>query len=144
MTDLGGDLLVETMNKIESGDYETYRQDDSMATEAPKITPALGEIDWNKSSAEIHNLVRGLSPRPAAYTLLNNAKIAIVRTRPADKLIHGKPGIVLFADVKKGLIVGCGSGALELLEIKPESRNVMSGAEFVRGKRIAAGVKFGE
>jgi methionyl-tRNA formyltransferase len=144
MADLGGDLLIETMNKIESGEFEMTRQDDSRATAAPKITPELGRIDWSKPAEKIHNLVRGLSPRPAAYTFFNGTKMTIIRTRPADKPLHGKPGAVLFADAAKGLIVSCGSGALELLEVKPESRGVMNGAEFVRGKRIAAGAMFGE
>lgn len=144
MADMGGELLIETMNKIEAGDFDTISQADSEATPAPKLTPELGRIDWSKPAGEIHNLVRGLSPRPAAFTFFNSMKMAILKTRLADKPIHGKPGFVLFADPGRSLIVGCGSGALELLEIKPESRKAMSGAEFVRGKRIAAGDRFGE
>lgn len=144
MADLGGDLLVETMDKIEHGDFKTSVQKNSDATKAPKIYPELGKIDWAKSSSEIHNLVRGLSPKPAAYTFHNRAKIAILKTRIADYGEKAGPGEIVFVDGKSGLVVGCGEGALEILQIKPESRKDMSGAEFVRGQRIRKGVFFGE
>jgi methionyl-tRNA formyltransferase len=144
MADLGGDLLLETMDKIELGDYETHVQDDSEATKAPKIFPELGRIDWIKKAHEIHNRVRGLSPSPAAYSFHNGAKIAILKTGIVEYGEKVNPGEAVLADGKKGLVVGCGEGALEILQVKPESRKVMTGAEYVRGMRIEKGAIFGE
>jgi methionyl-tRNA formyltransferase len=144
MADAGGDLLVETMNKVENGNYEMIAQDDSEATLAPKIFPDLGKIDWNGKAAEIHNLVRGLSPKPAAYTFFEGHKLSIIKSGIAEKDFKGGPGVIILADGKKGMVVACGDGALDLLRVKPASRNEMSGAEFVRGCRIESGMKFGE
>lgn len=144
MADMGGDLLAETMDKIEKGKYRTIIQDDSEATKAPKISPELGKIDWSKPANEIHNLIRGLSPKPAAYISYGRAKISILRTEIAENQIEGDPGTVVIADGKRGLVVACGDGALELIQVKPESRKVMSGAEFVRGSRITSGMIFGD
>lgn len=144
MADIGGDLLVETMDRIEKGKFKTVAQDDSEATSAPKISPETGRIDWNKPARVVHNLVRGLSPRPGAYTFYKGDKLSILRTGIAEKDFKGAPGTIILADGKRGLAAGCGEGALELLQVKPASRNQMSGAEFVRGFRIKPGMKFGE
>jgi methionyl-tRNA formyltransferase len=144
MADAGGDLLLETMDRVEKGDYKIMTQDNSKATNAPKIFPELGKIDWNKSANEIHNLVRGLSPRPAAYSIYYDTRIDVLKTAIADYGAGEKAGEVILADGKRGLIVKCGDGAIELLQVKPQSRKVMSGAELVRGQRIKAGEFFGE
>ncbi|UCC79800.1 MAG: methionyl-tRNA formyltransferase [Candidatus Zixiibacteriota bacterium] len=144
MADLGGDLLVETMDKIEIGNFEASAQKNSEATKAPKIYPELGKIEWSRPGNVIHNLVRGLSPKPAAYSFYEGEKIYILRTRIAENREKSNPGEVIYADGKKGLIAGCGAGALEIIQIKPESRKAMSGAEFVRGHRIEKGAFFGE
>ncbi len=143
MADLGGDLLIETMDKIEIGDCEASEQKNSEATKAPKIYPELGKIEWNKPKNIIHNLVRGLSPKPAAYSYYGGNKIYILKTRVDENKERANPGEVIYADGKKGLIVGCGEGALEIVQIKPESRKAISGAEFVRGHRIEKGAYFG-
>jgi methionyl-tRNA formyltransferase len=132
------------MDRIEAGEYETSVQDDSEATRAPKIFPGLGKIDWGKSAREVHNLVRGLSPRPAAFTFFEGRKLSILRAGIAENCFKEDPGVVILADGKKGVVVSCGDGALELLRVKPESRKEMSGAEFVRGFRVESEMKFGE
>ena len=66
MSELGAKLVLDTVNLIESGNYELKQQDDSLASPAPKITKEICLIDWNKSAQEIHNLVRGLSPHPSS------------------------------------------------------------------------------
>lgn len=144
LADAGGDLLVETMNRIESGTFETVVQDDGEASLAPKIFPDLGAIDWGGTARDIHNLVRGLSPRPAAFTFYKGNKLSILRTRLTEEASGEVPGEIKSADGRSGMVVSCGQGALELMRVKPASRKEMSGAEFVRGFRIEAGMKFGE
>ena len=67
MSLLGADLVLKTVELIENGNYELKQQNDLLASPAPKITKEICLIDFNKSAEEIHNLVRGLSPHPAAY-----------------------------------------------------------------------------
>jgi len=144
MAETGGDFLLDTIKKIESGDFILSKQNEEFVSKAPKIYPELGLIDWTKQALDIHNLIRGLSPKPSAYSFLKTEKISILKTKVADS---GKtsdiPGTVIQADHKKGIIVACGTGAVELIELKAPSKKAVSGAEFARGRRIMFGECFG-
>ncbi len=67
MSLVGADLVLKTVNLIELNKVDLRKQNDSIATPAPKITKEICEIDWNKTAYQIHNLVRGLSPFPGAF-----------------------------------------------------------------------------
>jgi len=130
MSELGAKMVLDTVNLIESGNYELKQQDDSLASPAPKITKEICQIDWNKSATEIHNLVRGLSPHPAAFFNYNDKVIKIYKT-----------GVVLgmnlqpfqFHQTKTELIIGCGKDSLRILEIQQEGKKRMNIEEFLRG-----------
>jgi methionyl-tRNA formyltransferase len=143
MATLGGDLFVKTLELIESGNYKVSTQDNSLATTAPKLTPELGNIDWFKSASDVHNLVRGLCPRPGAYSYRNGKKIIILRTCPemAGSRDAG-PGMIIEANPQRGLVVACGDAAVRILQIRPESGKTISGEEYVRGYRPVTGEKF--
>ncbi len=144
MAEKGGELLIRTLDLIESGKAALMKQDDSQASSAPKINSELGRISWTKSAREIHNLVRGLSPRPAAFTYLERKRITLLQTELArDEPTDQESGSVIMADSRNGIVVACGKGFLKLLQLKPESGSAMTGAEFVRGYRLAAGACFG-
>jgi methionyl-tRNA formyltransferase len=130
MSELGSKLVLETVNLIESGNYELKQQDDSLASPAPKITKEICLIDWNKTATEIHNLVRGLSPHPAAYFNYNDKVIKVYKTEVVTG-INLKP--FQFHQTKTELIIGCGINALRILEIQQEGRKRMSAEEFLRG-----------
>jgi methionyl-tRNA formyltransferase len=133
MSEHGAKLVLETVNLIESGIYELKQQDDSLASPAPKITKEICLIDWNKSAKEIHNLVRGLSPHPAAYFSYNDKVIKIYKTELASR-INLKP--FQFYQTKSELIIGCGKEALRILEIQQEGKKRMNIEEFLRGFRF--------
>ena len=76
---------MKTVDLIESGKYELKKQDDSLASPAPKITKEICQIDWNKSAFEVHNLVRGLSPHPAAFFIYNEKVIKIYKTEVVER-----------------------------------------------------------
>jgi methionyl-tRNA formyltransferase len=142
MADYGGELLVRTIDLIESGDFTTQSQDGSLATPAPKLTPELGNIDWSKSALEIHNLIRGLSPKPGAYSYVKGRKVIFIRSRIAQLPQDGSAGQVIMAAPQKGMAIACGNGVLEILKLKPESSKTISGAEYIRGHRITPGEMF--
>jgi methionyl-tRNA formyltransferase len=133
MSELGAKMVLETVDLIERGDYELKQQDDSLASPAPKITKEICLIDWNKSATEIHNLVRGLSPHPAAFFTYNNKVIKIYKTEV-------QTGMNLqsfqFHQTKTELVVGCGRDAIRILEIQQEGKKRMGIEEFLRGFRI--------
>lgn len=130
MSELGADLVLNTVQLIESGKYELKQQDDSLASPAPKITKEICLINWNNSAEEIHNLVRGLSPHPAAYFNYNNKVIKIYKSEIV-KDINFKPSE--FHCTKAELIIGCGKDALRVLGIQQEGKKRMSIEEFLRG-----------
>jgi len=133
MSELGAKLVLDTVNLIESGNYELKKQDDSLASPAPKITKEICQIDWNKSAQEIHNLVRGLSPHPAAYLINNDRVIKIYKTEIVGG-IKLKP--FQFHRTTTELIIGCGKDALRILEIQQEGKKRMNIEEFLRGFRF--------
>lgn len=130
LSELGADVVLRTIEVIESGNYQLLQQDDSLASPAPKITKEICKIDWNKSAEEIHNLVRGLSPYPAAFFTFNEKIFKVYKTEVV-KDFNFQPSE--FYQTKKELIVGCGKDALRILEIQLEGKNRLGIEEFLRG-----------
>lgn len=130
MSLLGADVIMKTLDLIESGNVEVKEQDDTIATPAPKISKELCEINWDNSAENIHNLIRGLSPFPAAFFEYTGKRYKIYTSKYSteEKLEPGK----ITVD-KKHIFVGCKTGVLEILEIQPEGRKRMGAEEFLRG-----------
>jgi len=126
---LGADVVLRTVNLIESENYILIEQDGFNTTPAPKITKELGKIDWNKSAEEIHNLVKGLSPIPGAYFYFDDKQIKVLRTTVVYENLQ--PGEI--RQTKRHLIIGSGRNAIEILELQLEGRKKMSTEEFLRG-----------
>ncbi|BDQ02478.1 methionyl-tRNA formyltransferase [Ignavibacterium sp.] len=133
LSELGADVVMKTISLIESGNYQLLPQDDSLASPAPKITKEICKIDWNKPAEEIHNLVRGLSPYPAAFFVHNEKVIKVYKTEVVKEI---KLAPAEFHQTKKELIVGCGKDAIKILEIQQEGKKRMSIEEFLRGFRF--------
>ena len=130
MSLLGADLVLRTIELIESRNYELKQQDDSIASSAPKITREICKIDWNKTALEIHNLVRGLSPHPAAFFNYNDKVLKIYKTEIVEKKDLKSFQIL---QTKTELEIGCGKDAIRVLEIQQEGKKRMGIEEFLRG-----------
>lgn len=129
---LGASLLVRALDAIASGATSPIPQDNAEATPARKITAIDARVDWGVSALRIVNLVRALNPRPVAFTTFRGRRLGILRARVAPSPAALAPGGVAAA---AEFIVGAHGGAVELLEVQPEGKRVMTGAEFVRGYR---------
>jgi methionyl-tRNA formyltransferase len=127
---LGADLVLETVDLIESGKFLLQKQDDSIATPAPKIKKETCQIDWNKTAEEIHNLIRGLSPYPAAYFIFNEKVIKVYEAEVVQR-DDLKPFEIVQS--KSQLIIGCGTNAIGILQLQQEGKNRMGVEEFLRG-----------
>ena len=130
MSLLGADVVLETVDKIESGIQNLQKQDSSLATPAPKITKELGLIDWNKPAHQIHNLIRGLSPFPGAYFLHNNLKYKIFKSAIDESVKLSSSEI---KQTKNEIFIGCSDLSMQILELQPEGRKRMSTDAFLRG-----------
>jgi methionyl-tRNA formyltransferase len=127
---LGADVVLRTVDLIESGDFKLQEQISTTVTYAPKITKGTAEIDWNKNAEDIHNLVRAMSPYPGASFYYNNRMFKIYKTKVMkDKELP--PGKI--RQSKQELIIGCGQGSLSILEIQMEGKNKLNIADFLRG-----------
>ena len=127
---IGQDAVMETIEIIERGDYSLIGQDDSTASPAPKITKEVMKIDWSKSSAEVHNLVRGLSPFPAAFFEFDGKVIKVFST---EDIPDYDSAPLRIHQTKTELIIGCSRGAVKITELQIEGRKRMHTEEFLRG-----------
>ena len=136
---VGADLLVETLAGLAAGAIVPEKQDSSQATYARLLKKEDGMVDWSLPAQAIHNRVRGLQPWPGAYTTFRGQTLHIWKSRPGPW--PPAPGPCLPAPGRissvKPLIVRCGSGALELLEVQLEGRKRISAADFANGQRLA-------
>ncbi len=142
LSQIGADLLVETIELIEKGEAPRVPQDDLKATYAPKVRKEDCLIEWNSPAAEVRNLIHGLSPRPGAYTFFRGGRLRILRTSlPSDRSPSSIAGEILEATDR--LSVACRRGALLLEEIQPEGRRAMSSLDFINGYRPKPGERLG-
>ncbi|MBQ9479368.1 MAG: methionyl-tRNA formyltransferase [Selenomonadaceae bacterium] len=139
LVDCSVEALNETLDRIIAGTLERVKQDDSQSNYAPMIKKDTGQIDWNNSARNIHNLVRGLHGR--AYAVINDQKFKIWRTRiatePNVELVGGETdcGKVVCAD-HRGLFVRTGEGIVEILELQAPNSKRMSATDYLKGHSI--------
>jgi methionyl-tRNA formyltransferase len=133
MASVGAEALIEALDDISEGRAVRVPQDESRVTYAPPITKEETEIDWSKSAVELFNLVRGLAPKPGAYTKHNGRRLKILKTKPAESGADAEPGVLTVSGER--IEVGTGNGRLELLSVQPEGKRLMDASEFVRGHR---------
>lgn len=142
---LGADLTIETVEHILAGTLKPIPQDelinDIEPTPAPKIFAEDLVVDWNRSAREIHNLIRGLSPYPAARSAIvlddkAPEQIKILKVRPTDEATSLQPGSVKVDGNR--LLAADGTGRLvEILEVHPAGKKRMSAADYLRGARFS-------
>jgi methionyl-tRNA formyltransferase len=122
--------LVETLDALESGTLTFHPQAETGVSVAPKLTDADRELSPSRTSTELANRIRALSPHIGARLVIDGAPFKVWRARATDE--SAAPG--LRADHGR-LILGCAEGALEILELQPPSRGRVPAAEFLRGYR---------
>lgn len=139
LKDLGADLLLETLEKLERGKLTPVPQNEEDATHAPMLSKELSVIDWSKPARELHDLIRGLNPWPSAYSYLDGKKLKIHASRVAEG--SGEAGEAFSKD--GNLLVYCGKDALELTEIQTENGKRMDGKSYLLGHPLNKDSRFG-
>lgn len=144
---LGADVTLDTIAHIVAGDLKPVPQDELLQgeepTPAPKIFKDTCRIDWAMPASGVHNHVRGLSPYPAAWTVLRESdgketELMVFATRRTDGRTS-LPAGTLLPDARR-MAVACADGAvLEVLSVRPAGRKRMDAADFLRGARLAPG-----
>ena len=134
LSEIGAEIVLHTVRLIEMGKAVPKPQDPAAASRAPKVFRNDCKIHWDRPSVEVHNRIRGLSPRPGAFTLHGGNTIKMYRSRVLNDSIATRPGEILRAD--RQLIVSTGDGAVEILEIQQEGKSKLSAEAFLRGYRF--------
>ena len=138
MKEIGAAVLLQTVQEMANGTLQSKPQniaDEQQLKHAPKIFTETCKIDFNKPVEEVFNLIRGLSPYPAAFTLFNNKKLKIYS---ADKNLT-PPQIApghWQTDKKNYLQFACSNGSIHVLELQLEGKKKMKIDEFLRGYRF--------
>jgi methionyl-tRNA formyltransferase len=135
---LGGTAAVEALDQLDAGSARCTPQDPSAASYAPKLKKQDGRLDWTRSSAELGRFVRSVTPWPAAQaSTKDGAAFVILAARTVEAARSGEPGELLETDPR--CVVACGSGALELITVKPAGKRAMDASAWLRGTRLAVG-----
>ncbi len=129
----GAELIVKVVHAAKAGTLVREKQDDSKASYVGVLTKEMSEIDLTKTAQQVHNKIRGLYSWPGAAVKVRGKKVKIHSSRIAQG--SGKAGQVLSL---KPLIVACGEGAVEILELQPEGKKRMDAASFVNGLHITS------
>ena len=155
LAEVGGKLLVETLEKVEKGTAPRQKQGTDF-TVAPMLNKEMAKIDWEEKTAlEIKNLVRGLNPIMGAYSILNGKKLKIwkVETLSNEKFMDKyeefkeykqkyeniTSGTIIYIDKKEGIYVKAKGGVILLLEVQAENAKKMNVQDFLRGNKIEVG-----
>jgi methionyl-tRNA formyltransferase len=134
---IGADLVVKTVEAISKDAVNPSIQDESKATHhAPKIFKETCKIDWTKSAESIHNLVRGLSPYPAAWMEFQDKTCKVFKTTFSEENMIGKQSGDWESDGKTFLKFQTGTGTVEILELQLEGKKRMKIDELLRGLKI--------
>src|SRR5579872_5340857 len=140
LASIGADLMVETLNALQTGVARPHPQNHSLATLAPILKKEDGHIDFSRSAPEIFNRMRGFQPWPGAYTKFRGKNLQILKARANEEFLpSGELSI-------KGdrLFAGCtGDSSLELLEIQMEGKKRTTARDFIHGYRPHKGEKLG-
>ncbi|MBL7941893.1 MAG: methionyl-tRNA formyltransferase [Flavobacteriales bacterium] len=139
LMEVGASLLVHTVDQIASGSIHPQPQADLAAgiilKEAPKLSRESSQINWNRTAAEVHNFVRGLSPFPAAWCLFQDKSMKIFTGHATKQKASGSPGSH-HSDGKTFLRFSCADYDFDVTELQAEGKKRMRVDEWLRGQRI--------
>lgn len=145
LSQLSVPVLMEAIEQLENGTAVYMQQDPSQVTYAPKLQKANGYIDWNKSAEAIVNQIRGLWPWPSAQSVYVSSTSGrhwrIIFSKACTVERQNKPDDIV-GQLDEHLQVICGSGALNILELKPAGSHRMDFDAFVNGHQCRPGDLF--
>ena len=134
----GADALKEVLPAIISGNVVREKQDDAVATYAPMLTKALGELDFAKSAKELDALVRGLNPWPIAYTYYQDQTMKVWDAKVVEEEADVPVGTIV-AVSQAGILVQTGKGQLCITEVQMPNKKRMAVSEYIKGNSVIQG-----
>ena len=136
LSEMGAEVLLETVKAVENGSLSPVKQDDSLSTYAKMITKDMSALDFSKPAEEIHNIIRGIT----GFTILDGKRLKVYRSRVMGESVN-ESGTVEDPD---NFTVVCGDGkCVEFTEVQYEGGKRMSTENFLRGRKLVKGQKLG-
>lgn len=140
MAEAGASVLLGALDALAHGTASATPQDDALATHAAKLSTAEARIDWTRPAAQVAAHIRGMSPQPGAWTLLDGARTKLLGVEPAPEHAPLPPGRI--EATKRQVLVGTGTDVIALSTIAPAGRRPMRAADWARGAALAEGARF--
>lgn len=138
----GAELVTKAIELLGRGEIIPVKQKHEDATHCGKIDKDTARISWSSDAKTIHNLVRGLNPKPVAWTTFRGHHMKIWKTSVFSGAQPGLKAGEIRKFEKKHLLAGTVDGVIEVLEIQPENKKKMDGLSFINGYRLQEGESF--
>lgn len=138
LSEIGAEHICEVLTDIENNTATYTKQNDAEATVVKTIKKEQTEVDFTKSGREVSCFINGMSP--LAFAVCNGKKFKFHRAKAAEN--SGEAGKVILADKK--LIIGCGENSVEILEIQEEGGKKLTANDFLNGRKLKLGDRFGK
>jgi len=135
LSDLGAELLSETVYAISKGSAKRIPQNPDEVTYAPLLTKDMSPIDWTKSAKEIDRKVRGLYPWPTATMILDGKTIKVLSVSPVENILDKRPGSIVSHGMDE-LVITCADGTVRINELQAPGSRKMSAADYLRGNPV--------
>lgn len=144
---LGSEMILDVIDKLEKGNFETIKQNPELVTFAPNLSKEDELIDFNKNARCVFNQIRGLNPNPGGYFVIDNLTIKVYNSIVSKEEHNKTPGEII-GIYKDRFDVACGENtAISILELQLPSKNKMLARDFINGqgkKILSIGKKIGE
>ncbi len=148
LAELGASATLDAIDLAARGALVETPQDETLATYTAQVEKQDAVVDWNTSAVQIERMTRAYDPWPVARTRLNGDEVLIWRATIEDESQWGgtprppsAPGTIV--SLKPNPVVQCGTGCLRLIEMQAPGRKRMPADDFLRGKRVEPGSRFG-
>lgn len=141
LAELAARVVREELPRALRGELRPEPQDESLATSAPPLTREHGRVDFGTSAHAIACLVRGLAPRPGAFTTVAGKMLRLTEVRVHPHELEGAPGSVRLVDSAPWVVTK--SGALEIVRAQLEGKREVSGRDLVNGRVLSASLQLG-
>ena len=134
LAELGAELLIDTLKKLENGTCPREKQDESKMSYYPMLKKEMGLLDFKKTAQQLVNQVRAFDPWPCAYLMVDGAPMKVWKAAVEDQT--GTPGQILCANAKEGLVIAAGEKALKVVELQAQGGKRMRAQDYLRGHAL--------
>lgn len=136
LSEIGAEVLLETLEAVKTGTLKPQKQDDSQSTYAKMITKDMSALDFSQPANQVHNVIRGVT----GFTMMDGKRLKIYRSKISEN-VNADAGTIANAD---NFTVACGDGnGVTFLEVQYEGSKRMTTDNFLRGRKITKGQKLG-